>query len=114
MRLPSDAHGYGPLVTMVLGLALIALGVVAAVLQVGWVARSTPGPVQRWRVSAPLPRMQRHASDLAIAALLIAGAIVVEQGRPWWTFYAAVIVGSAVAAVAQALAVRALPARVGH
>ena len=73
---------------MALGLALIVLGVVAAVLQVVWVARSTAGPVQRWRVSAPLPRMQRYASDLGIATLLIAGAIVVEQGRPWWTFYA--------------------------
>jgi hypothetical protein len=94
---------------MALGLVLILAGVVVAVLQVRWAARSTHEPIRRWHVSAPLPRWQRYASDLAIGVLVVAGAVVVELDRPEWTFYVAVVGGAAIAAVAQALAIRALP-----
>jgi hypothetical protein len=69
-----------------------------------------PGPVQWWRVSRPLPRWQRYTSDLAIAALILGGASALEQGRPEWTFYVAALCGPVATAVAQGLAVRALPA----
>jgi uncharacterized membrane protein len=101
-------------VTIALGLVLVLAGVLVAVLQVRWAARSTPEPVRRWHVSAPLPRRQRYASDLAIGGLIVAGAVVVELGRPAWTFYAVAVGGAAVTAVAQALAIRALPDRVDH
>ncbi|WP_116452758.1 hypothetical protein [Blastococcus litoris] len=65
-------------------------------------------------MSAALPRGQRYASDLGIAAFLVAGAIVVELGRPAWTSYAAVIGGAAVTAPVHAVAVRALPDVVDH
>jgi hypothetical protein len=61
---------------------VILVGLVVAVLQVRWAARSTQGPVQWWRVSRPLPRVQRYASDLAIAAFVLSGAFTLEQGRP--------------------------------
>ncbi|WP_104525744.1 hypothetical protein [Blastococcus atacamensis] len=61
---------------------------------------------QWWRVSRPLPTRQRYASDLAIAALVLAGAFTVEQGRRGWTFYAAGLAGAVVVAAAQAITVR--------
>ena len=100
--------------TLALGLALLRSGVAGAVLQVRWVARSTQDPIRWWRVSQPLPRGQRSASDIAIGLLIVAGAFVLEQGRPEWTFYAAAIGGAAGTLVAQVLAVRALPEPVGR
>ncbi|MCA0143597.1 hypothetical protein [Blastococcus sp. LR1] len=87
------------------GLVLIFLAVVVAVVQVHWVARSARLPASWWRVSRPLPTGRRYASDLGIAALVLAGAFAVEQGRPEWTFYAAAVGGGVLVAAAQAVTV---------
>ena len=94
--------------TLMVGLVLILLAVVVAVVQVHWVARSAQLPAQWWRASRPLPTGQRWTSDLAIAALVLAGAFVVEQGRPVWTFYVAALGGAVVVAAAQAITVRSV------
>ena len=104
--------------TTAIGVVLMLLAVVVAVLQVRWIARSPRRPAgwpdRWWRLSDPLPPMQRHGSDLAIAALVLGGAFALEQGRPGWTFYAAAVAGAAVVAVAQVLAVRAAREPVGR
>ncbi|NEK84486.1 hypothetical protein GCU60_01730 [Blastococcus saxobsidens] len=97
--------------TVVIGLVLVLSAVVVAVLQAGWVARSARLPLQWWRVSQPLPTKQRYASDLTIAALVLAGAFTAEHGRPVWTFYVVGVGGAVVVAAAQAATVRLLRSR---
>src|SRR5688500_18371792 len=94
--------------TLAVGIVLCLLGIAAAVLQAGWATRKGHGLVPLWCPSRTLPRGQRWASDFAVAGLLIAGAIVMELGRPEWVFYVAVVAAVAVGSAAQALTVRAL------
>ncbi|MDP5184501.1 hypothetical protein QOZ88_17835 [Blastococcus sp. BMG 814] len=92
----------------VVGAGLVLLGAVVAVLQVRVAAAAGTGrPIRVWHVSEALPRWQRHGSDVAIAALLLAGAFAIELGRPAWVFYVAIVGAGAFAAAAQAIAVRA-------
>ena len=100
--------------TLAVGLVLCLLGIAAAVLQAHWAARTGFGRVPLWCPSRALPRGQRWASDLAVAGLVVAGAIVMELGRPEWVFYVAVVAAVAVGSAAQALTVRALRESVAH
>jgi hypothetical protein len=84
------------------------------VLQARWAARTGYGSVPLWCPSRVLPPGQRWASDLAIAGLLFAGAIVLELGRPEWVFFVAVVAVVAVGSAAQALTVRAFREPVAH
>ena len=94
--------------TLAVGLVLCFLGLAAAVLQARWAVQAGHGLVPLWCPSRTLPPGQRWASDLAVAGLLVAGAIVMELGRPEWVFYVAVVAAVAVGSGAQALTVRAL------
>ena len=100
--------------TLAIGLVLCLLGIAAAVLQAGWAARTGDGSVPLWCPSRTLPPGQRWASDLAVAGLLVAGAFVMELGRPEWVFYVAAVATIAVGGAAQALTVRALREPVAH
>jgi hypothetical protein len=92
--------------TLVIGSAMIIAGVVVGVLQVRWAGRQGGTPTSLGEVSSHLPDRVRTASSVAIAGLLVAGALVAGHGRPWWVHYLAIIVGGAGTAGAQALAVR--------
>jgi hypothetical protein len=95
-------------VTLAVGLTLLLLGIAAAVIQARWATRTGPGLVPLWCPSRVLPPRQRWASDLTVAGLLVAGAIVLELGRPEWVFYLALVAAVAVGSAAQAVTVRAL------
>jgi hypothetical protein len=100
--------------TLAIGLVLCLLGIAAAVLQARWAARTGHGSLPLWCPSRALPRGQRWASDFAVAGVWVAGAIVLELGRPEWVFYVAVVAVAAVGSAAQALTVRALREPVAH
>jgi hypothetical protein len=99
--------------TLVIGLAMIVAGVVVGVLQVRWAERQGGTPTSLGEVSGLLPDRVRTVSSVAIAGLLVAGALIAGNGRPWWVHYLAIIGGGVATAGAQALAVRRNRSRPG-
>src|SRR3712207_1818653 len=93
--------------TLAIGLVLFLMSVAVAVQQVRWAARSGR-PIAIGAVSRSLPPGRGRSSDLAIGGLLIAGAFVVEVGRPTWVFYVSAVAAAVICFTVQALAVRAV------
>jgi hypothetical protein len=91
--------------TLVIGWAMVVAGVVVGVLQVRWAGRRGT-PTSLGQVSGLLPDRVRTVSSVAIAGLVVAGALIAGSGGPWWVDYLAIICGGVATAGAQTVAVR--------
>ena len=100
--------------TVVLGCALVLVGMAGAVHQAHRATSAAGRPLRLGEASAALPDTYRRWSSVAIAAALFSSTLLLGHGQPRWVFYVVVVGVAVLTLVVQAVALRLAAPAGGH